>query len=121
MFSWGLGAVCFGLSVSVVGLFEYNAKRQNLLQVRQQELNQGFLGPNTQQITGQVLEELAAASRTQAPIRRILRLYGYTLPPVTGAPQIAADRNEKADQASESGTLPEADAEAMSTDEEDAP
>ena len=78
---WILGGLCLILSVSVILLFEYNGRRQGLLQVRQQELNQGFLGPEARKITGQVLEDMAASSREHLSIRRILRLYGYTVAP----------------------------------------
>ena len=113
---WVLGGLCLGLSVSVVALFEYNVGRQNLLQVRQQELNQGFLGPETQQITGQVLEDLATASHKHVSIRRILRLYGYTVPPLSGAQQIAGGNDSETDEAAEEAVRTDAGPEAMPAD-----
>lgn len=91
VFSWVLAGVCLCLSVAVVVLFEYNGRRQNLLQLRQQELNQGFLGPEAQQIARQVLEDMAASSREHPDIRRILRLHGYTLPPLTSGQEAESD------------------------------
>jgi len=72
-----LAVVCLVLSVALILMEHTNQQMQVQLQVQQQTLNQGILGQQAQQISGGVLQEMAAAAVRSREIRELLEKYGY--------------------------------------------
>jgi hypothetical protein len=52
---------------------------QNDIQLRQQQLNNSILNPQSQQIANTVLQDMAGVASTNAPMRALLGKYGYKI------------------------------------------
>ena len=78
-----------GLAVVValarVLLSAANERTQQDLQARQQAINNGILGPQGQQISGAVLQDMARAASTNRDMRGLLGRYGYTVSAADGS------------------------------------
>ena len=71
---------CVVLTVALILVERTNQQLQVRLQAQQQTLNQGILGQQAQQISGGVLQDLAAAADKDPAIRELLEKYGYRVP-----------------------------------------
>lgn len=67
------------LSVALVVVATVNRGQQTRLELQRQTLNSGLLGPQGQQISASVLQDLAAAAEYNPRIRRLLEKQGYQL------------------------------------------
>ena len=76
------------LAFSVVVLSAINDKTQQNLQAQQMAINNGVLGPQGQQISSAILQDIANASSNDRDLRMLLKRYGYTVQsaPATNAP-----------------------------------
>ncbi|MEI6969975.1 MAG: hypothetical protein WCL44_00530 [bacterium] len=88
-----LGVACVSLAVALMVVARSNQKLQARLQLQQQALSQGILGPRAQQISSGVLLDLvSAAEGGNTAIRDLLQKHGYNVPASkTLAPAAAAD------------------------------
>ncbi len=84
-----LGALCMGLSAAVILTSKSNITIQEEIQGRQQKLNSGVLGQQAQQITGNILQDMATVAAKNEKMRKLLAQYGYTVP---AAPQSPAKK-----------------------------
>ena len=75
-----LAVACAALTVALILGFRSNERLQREVQARQQALNSGILGAQGQQVSGNVLQDLAAAGKTHAAVRRLLEKHGYATP-----------------------------------------
>jgi len=75
-----LAVASLGLSIALWWVGRGNLDLQNRLQAQQQALNSGILGQQGQQISGNLLQDLAAAAATNASIRGLLDQHGYRVP-----------------------------------------
>ena len=75
-----LGLACVGLSVAIVMTANSNLATQEKIQARQQQLNNSVLGQQAQQITGNILQDMAATASKNTKMRDLLSKYGYTVP-----------------------------------------
>jgi hypothetical protein len=93
-----LGALCLTLCVTLIAIAGANERQQIRIQSRQQALNRGMLGPNAQQVSGRVLQDLALAAEHNAEIRKILIQHGYQVQQATPSesPGAAKDVAQKA-------------------------
>jgi hypothetical protein len=88
-------ALCLGLMV----LAHVNESRQLALQARQQQLSRGVLGQEAQQISAQLLQDLAAASTRNPDILDVLTKHGYRVqPPAAAAPSTPAATEPKPEE-----------------------
>lgn len=74
-----VGVACVVLSLATVVTARSNATLQGSIQLRQQQLNSGILGPQGQQVAGNILQEMATVAVKNPNMRRILTKYGYTV------------------------------------------
>jgi hypothetical protein len=74
-----LGVVCIELSITTVIIARNNMSLQNDIQLRQQQLNNSILNPQSQQIANTVLQDMAGVASTNAPMRALLGKYGYKI------------------------------------------
>ena len=82
-----LGLACVGLSVSLILMASINQKAQGFLQERQQALNNGVLGPQGQQLSNKVLQDMARLAVYDPDMRKLLVRHGFQVP----APENAKD------------------------------
>ena len=87
-----LGGVTVLLAFCIVLLSAINDRTQQNLQSQQLAINNGVLGPQGQQISAAILQDMANASANNRAMRTLLRKYGYTVQsgvataaPATGA------------------------------------
>ncbi len=86
------------MAIAIVVMSALNESTQRDLQARQLALNSGVLGPQGQQIGNAILQDMANAATTNAPMRAMLKKHGYTIQPAAG------DRGqESGDRSQESG------------------
>ena len=71
-----LGVLCVALSVAIVGMAYSNQQFQKELQNSQAKINNGILGPQAQQIIGNVIQEMAAVAATNSRMRALLQKHG---------------------------------------------
>lgn len=94
-----LGAVCAGLSLMIVLTSRSNMRMQEEIQSRQQTLNSGVLGQQAQQITGNILQDMAAVGAKNEKMRTLLSKYGYNIQAAKPEPAVnetkEATREEK--------------------------
>lgn len=83
-----MGVACVALSVATVLTAKSNSTLQGSIQLRQQQLNNGVLGPQGQQVAGNILQEMATAAVKNKMMRLILTKHGYN---VSGAPAASAE------------------------------
>lgn len=74
-----LGVVCVGLSAAIVITSKSNMGIQDNIQARQMQLNNSVLGQQAQQITGNILQDMAATASKNENMRKLLAKYGYTI------------------------------------------
>lgn len=86
-----LGSLCVGLSAAIVLTSKSNMTIQDEIQARQQLLNKSVLGPQAQQITGNILQDMAAVAPKNEKMRTLLAKFGYNIPP---AQQMAAPKSK---------------------------
>lgn len=75
-----VGALCLGMSLAIVVTAKKNIALQADIQERSQRLNSGVLGPQAQQITGNILQDMAAVAAKNAKMRDLLAKHGYNVP-----------------------------------------
>jgi hypothetical protein len=75
-----LSALCGVLSVALIFAAGANQRLQARLQNRQQTLNSGILGQQGQQITGNVIQDIAVAAARNPGLRDLLAQHGYRMP-----------------------------------------
>lgn len=78
-----LGAACITLSASIILISRSNLTLQDAIQVRQQQLNNGVLGPQAQQVANSILQDMAATASKNEKMRDLLAKHGYTIPAAT--------------------------------------
>jgi len=81
-----LGALCVGLSAAIIIISKSNIAIQEEIQGRQQKLNNGVLGQQAQQITGNILQDMAAVAAKNEKMRKLLSKHGYNIPAAQTAP-----------------------------------
>ena len=84
-----LAVACVVLSIALVMVAQKNQSLIVRLQAQQQNLNQGILGPQAQQISSGVIQDLVRAGGNNREIRRMLEKHGFTVPvtpPAESAP-----------------------------------
>ena len=81
-----LGASCVGLSAAIILTSKSNIAIQEEIQGRQQKLNEGVLGQQAQQITGNILQDMAAVAGKNEKMRKLLSKHGYNIPAAQSAP-----------------------------------
>jgi len=64
---------------AIVVLSAVNDKTQQNLQAQQVAINNGVLGPQGQQISAAILQDMANASANDRDLRMLLKRYGYTV------------------------------------------
>lgn len=74
-----LGVVCVALSVATVATARSNQLLQREIQNRQNRLSAGILGPQSQQITTSLLQDMAALAVRSAGLRNLLAKHGYNI------------------------------------------
>ena len=75
-----LGVACVGLSAAIVITAKSNVAMQDTIQARQQKLNTSVLGQQAQQITGTILQDMAATAAKNTKMRDLLAKHGYKVP-----------------------------------------
>lgn len=82
-----ISLVCVVLSGGLFCIAHINQKLQAELQMKQQALNNGILGPQAQQVTSGILQDMANAAASNPGIRQLLEKNGYKVEPpkTTGA------------------------------------
>ena len=88
------------LAIAIVVMSALNERAQRDLQARQLALNSGVLGPQGQQIGNAILQEMATAATTNAPMRAMLKKHGYTIQPAATTPAPASPATESKKEAS---------------------
>ncbi|MEI6514708.1 MAG: hypothetical protein WCO77_01915 [bacterium] len=74
-----LGVACLGLSIAIVFISQRNMRIQSEIQDRQQQLNNGVLGAEAQQITGRILQDMGTTAAKNEKMRNLLTKYGYNV------------------------------------------
>ena len=74
-----MASIAIILAFSVVVLSAVNDSTQQSIQTQQVALNNGILGPQGQQITSAILQDMANASADDRELRLLLKRYGYTV------------------------------------------
>lgn len=82
-----VGVVCVGLAAALVVVAESNRRTQLRLELRQQAINRGIMGPQGQEIGRNLLRDMAEASVRNPAILKLLEKHGYQ---VSGAQPAAA-------------------------------
>lgn len=85
-----VGVACMALSVATVLTAKSNATLQGVIQLRQQQLNSGILGPQGQQVAGNILQEMATVAGKNQNMRKIFAKHGYN---VESAPAASAEES----------------------------
>ena len=99
-----LTVVCVGLTVALILMEHTNQQLHLQTQTQQQQLNQGILGQQAQQISSGVLQEMATAAAGNPNIRKLLKKHGYNV----SASQPSGSANKSEREADEStGTASE--------------
>lgn len=80
------GVSCVALSLATVLMAKSSATLHESIQVRQQKLNSGILGPQGQQVAGNVIQEMAAVAVTNRMMMGILVKHGYNMPNMAAQP-----------------------------------
>lgn len=80
-----LSVLCLILCGGVMTLAFVNERQQERIQLRQQELSRGMMGPEARQISNQVLRDLGAVAQRNAALRRVLAKHGYEVARPAGA------------------------------------
>ncbi len=75
-----LGATCAVISVALVILSQMNVSMQAQIQIRQQQLNSGIMGPQGQQIANSILQDMEASAASNRDMRDLLGKHGYNIP-----------------------------------------
>jgi len=83
-----LGVACVGLSITIVIIAKSNMVLQDSIQIRQQQLNNSVLGQQAQQITGNILQDMATTGAKNAKMRELLAKYGYSVPAAPAASSV---------------------------------
>ena len=83
-----LGLACVGLSAAIVITARGSQTLQGQIQERQQKVNNSILGQQGQQITGNIMQDMAATAAKNAKMRELLAKYGYTIPAAQPPPAI---------------------------------
>jgi hypothetical protein len=91
-----LAGVTVTLALVIVLLSAENESTQQSLQARQLALNNGILGPQGQQISTAILQDMANASANNRDMRNLLSKYGFTVQSGVAAPAPAAGDADKA-------------------------
>ena len=74
-----LAGVALALAAVIVLLSVANERTQRSLQAQQLAINSGILGPQGQQISAAILQDMANTAANNANIRALLGKYGYTV------------------------------------------
>jgi hypothetical protein len=74
-----ISALCGVLAVALIFAAGVNQRLQARLQNQQQALNNGILGQQGQQITGNVIQDIAGAAARNPGLRDLLEKHGYRL------------------------------------------
>lgn len=94
-----LAGITVVLAFTIVVLSAINDKVQQDLQAQQMAVNNGVLGPQGQQVSAAILQDMAKASTESRDLRMLLKRYGYTIQSgaATNAPTAggAADKATK--------------------------
>lgn len=90
-----LGLACAGLSAAIIYTTRSNVTLQEQVQQRQQRLSNSVLGQQAQQITGNILQDMAATAAKNARMRDLLSKYGFT---VSAATEPAVPRKSTPDK-----------------------
>lgn len=91
-----LSVVCTVLTVGLITMGQTNMRMQGKLQAQQQKLNQGILGQQAQQISGEVLKDMADVAAENGKMRRLLEKHGFQVKP--GAAAVAGSAAKKDDK-----------------------
>ena len=83
-----LGVVCVGLSVAIVLTARSNMALQESIQGRQQQLGNSVLGDKAQQITGNILQDMAATASKNEKMRTLLAKHGVNVPAAPAAASV---------------------------------
>lgn len=89
------------LALAVVVLSVSNASTQRTVQARQLALSNGVLGPQGQQISAAILQDMANASATDPGLRALLKRHGFTVQSgaaSNGAPSAATTAAKTGDE-----------------------
>ncbi len=95
-----LAIVCLALSAGTVVIARVNQRLQKKLQMQQAQINSGILGQRGQQISAQILQDMANVTLSNQRMKDLLMKHGYN---VEGPAQPAAkgtnavERSENAD------------------------
>ncbi len=84
-----LSGVSVALALGIVALSAVNERSQGRVQAQQMAINNGVLGPQGRQISGAILQDMAAVSVTNVDMGGLLRKYGYTVQTDAGTPPSA--------------------------------
>ena len=68
------------MSLAIVVTAKKNITIQGGIQARSQQLNNSVLGPQAQQITGNILQDMAAVAAKDTKMRDLLSKHGYNIP-----------------------------------------
>ncbi len=87
-----LALTCLGLAVSIVIVSSSRIRAQEEVNARQQQLNNGVLGQQGQQIQSGILQDMANSAAQNPKMRRLLTRHGYTVQGgVTNAPSTSKE------------------------------
>lgn len=75
-----LGVACAVLSAVIIFTSQRNMTLQETIQNHQQQLNNGVLGEQTQQVANNILQDMAATAASNEKMRSLLSKYGYNIP-----------------------------------------
>jgi hypothetical protein len=92
-----LAALCVAMSVATAVTAWGNQRMQSALQAQQAKLSGGVLGPQGQQISAGVLQDMAGLAVKNSRMRALLSKHGYTVqnPPRPSPAEGAADPARK--------------------------
>jgi hypothetical protein len=86
-----LAGAAVAAAAAIVVLSAVNDKAQREIQAQQLAINNGVLGPQGQQISAAILQDMASVSANNREMSNLLRRYGYTVQ--SGAPSNAPAAN----------------------------
>ena len=90
-----MGLACLGLSIAIVAISRNTISLQETIQERQAKLNSGILGPQAQQVTGNILQDMAAIASKDDKMRDLLAKYGFNVKPAQSSNAPAKVKEEK--------------------------
>lgn len=76
-----LAGIAVAFAFTIVVMSAVNDRAQQRIQAQQLAISNGVLGPQGQQISAAILQDMANASANNPEMSSLLRRYGYTVQP----------------------------------------